>query len=492
MAIVKIKKGVYKNTKTGATGAKETVRTPDAPKPGDVVSAGGKNIRYGSPAHERAVASGAEIGGKIYGTARPSNQRNIIQTTTAARQQARENGVRLDNRLTQGAATAAQPSSVSVTRDLDNGDGTRTVEYSDGTRARVTATKNDDGSETYKEVTDLTAAPASGGEAAPPADPFNISGKVSEIQRKGQQRIKEITGTLDRIALQSNAATNNLIRGIKQTFQGRIQSMQDSNKRLMAAKEQMGIREGRSRYASVLQAGILTGEEIEGIGRIAELEGEMFTLIAQAEQARAKDQLTAFNTRMNMLDDIEDRMQTEIQNLYKNMLDFERERREREKFELEKEQKSLEMQLDRSERSAPALAKRISEFSTADEKAAFVREYARLSGIDEDILLSDIEVAADEDQKRTLDMENVRNAMKNRDSQTAISAKNAATSAWNASISNQRLNLERQRYAFDPSDAQREEVGKYLSKFGTDEDSAKAASDPDFFWFILDKAQNEI
>lgn len=46
----------------------------------------------------------------------------------------------------------APTNSVNIVKDIDNGDGTRTVSYSDGTTGRVQVTKNMDGSESYTDL----------------------------------------------------------------------------------------------------------------------------------------------------------------------------------------------------------------------------------------------------------------------------------------------------------------------------------------------------
>lgn len=400
--------------KAGSPLVAPVAQKPMAPR--TTVSANGKNIKTDSPAYDEAVAAGHVISDKIQGTVRPANQRNIQQTTTQSRMQAQQNGTKLDARYARTTPEAANESSVSVVSDFDNADGTRTVKYSDGQSRIMTVTKNGDGSESYREV--------SGGSTSQPdnSDPYGLTSKVKGIQSESAKRIKEITGTLDRLAREQDSATTSLIEGIKSTYRARVEGMAEANSRRLAIKDQIGIREGRARYAPGVQAGILSDEEVQGHERIAELEGQMFTLIAQAEQARTTNKLTMFNTRMDKLEKVEDRMKTEIQNLYTNALAQEKNLREARKAEIDMQKTELDMVLDKSERAAPGIITAMSELKTTEEKTKFLEEYSRRSGIPTDVLLGDIETANRKAQKADLEIENIRNQISNRNANTGIAA----------------------------------------------------------------------
>lgn len=54
------------------------------------------------------------------------------------------------------SSIVAPANSVNIVKDIDNGDGTRTVTYSDGTTGKVSVTKNADGTESYTDITGRT------------------------------------------------------------------------------------------------------------------------------------------------------------------------------------------------------------------------------------------------------------------------------------------------------------------------------------------------
>lgn len=406
----------------------------------------------------------------------PNYQQPVQQTTTQMRTAANENGAKLDGLLTNitGASQAqkANPSQVSVVRDVDNGDGTRTVTYSDGKTARVTSTKNNDGTETYKEMT--------------PQDAVNYDRDtgIETAVAKNKSRVDYANTTLDSIRSMANASTNALIDSIKKTYQAKIALMEDSNKRIYAAKEQSGIRSGRAKYTSDTNADILGQEEQQGIARISELEGNMLTLIAQAEQARTDKDLDIFNQRMKDLNDADSTLQTEVQNLRKNAFDSLQEMRLKDKADSDIQKQQQDMMLDKSKRAAPALLSSLAQFSTPADQAAFIIAYADKAGIDPTVLLGDIQAASQADAKSKLDIENIKNQIANRDRSTAISQQNADTSRRNS-------NANLAGYGFETTPDQRAKVEAYIGKNLTKDDLAAARKDSTYFYTLLSEAEGE-
>lgn len=399
-------------------------------------------------------------------------KQSVQQTTTGMRTQAAVNSSKLDAELARlgisGLAKGSQDEgqkTVSVVRDLDNGDGTRTVTYSDGITARVQATKNQDGTESYKEL-----SPSEGVE-------YDESRDIGLAEESAQKRVQYANQTLDSIQGRLGIATDALIESIKATYGARIQEMKDTNKRILQTKKQAGYRSGRAKYVSGVQAGILTDEEQAGIARVSDLEGKMLTLIAEAEQARSDKDLEVFNIRMKELNSASDDLRTAVQDIHKRAGDELKRIQDASKAQADKEKADFEMQLDRSERAAPALSDAIARLNTPEEQYALLAAYAEKTGVEPDILLGDIEEYTSANEKKNLDIENIRNQIANRNASTAIAS--------------ERLALDKKKAEFSPTADQKAKVGKYLAKNGTDEDTAKAQDDPDFFYFILGKAEDE-
>lgn len=416
----------------------------------------------------------------------PVTTPQVQQTTTSMRTQANEYSSKLDTHLSRVSPAqegTGQNNSVTVTRDQDNGDGTRSVTYSDGKTARVQATKNDDGTESYKELD-----PKEGIK-------YDYDRGVSESRDRQAQRVQYVTDTLDSLAERSNSSTKALIDSTKKTYEARIKLMEESNKRVLGAKKQLGIRSGRSKYVSDVQADIISDEENKGTARIASLEGQMLSLIAQAENARDDKDLEIFNKRMDELDKTDKQMQLEVQNLHKVAQDKLKQMQDEDKADLDQRKGELQMQLDTSKRAAPSLAKTMAQFKSDEQKASFIEAYAEKTGIPPEILLGDIEESVQDDQKAALDLQNIRNSIDTRN-------RNADTSERNANIAERRLANDEEKNKFTPSSDEKGLVGTYLASdagkkaiFGegvnvTAEDFQAIMSDPQTFYYVLGLAKD--
>lgn len=405
----------------------------------------------------------------------------VQQTTTALRQAAVTNGQKLDNKI---AITAPKPpvqldpreqngglsntgantnvnqtnpgtpqlpasgSGAAATGTTDNGDGTLTVNYADGTTARVKASANGDGSQSYSAL-----SPEAGVK-------YDTDQAISGAKAKAQTQVDQANTTLDQIKQQSDSATQALIQSIQQTYGARITLMEDTNNRTLAAKTQEGMRSGRARYASGLQEGILTDEEQKGIGRVGQLQGEMLSLIQQAQSAQTDKDLALFNDRMNELDKIDTHLQTEVQNLQKNSFDQLKQMQDAQTAAINNAKTQQGMALDRAKAAAPGLADQLSQFTDPAQQAAFLQEYSTQSGIPTDVLMGEIKTAAQANDKSTLDLENIQNEIQNRDAATNISARNSDISARNSDISARNsdisagnLSVSEQRLALDKDTA---------------------------------------
>lgn len=386
----------------------------------------------------------------------------VQQTTTSMRTTAAQNSAALDATIA-GLGTGQQPSDtsngqVNIVRDQDNGDGTRTVTYSDGKTARVSATTNADGTQSYKELSpeeDIKSEETRGIEAA-----------LADFKKNSAFAKQQ----LDSIRNMSTAATNALIDSINQMFSAEIAEMEDTNRRILRTKQSAGIRSGRARYTAETHTGVLTDEMQKGIMRVTNLKAQMLNAIAKAEQARADKDLELFNAEFEKMDKLKKDLSTEVQNIHQRALAGLKELRDQKKAELDAEKTQLDINLDKSERAAPAIAKQLAGFKSIQEKTAFLTEYASITGIPLDILMGDVETYLTEKEKADLDIANVKNMIYNR---------------------NRSEDRQQRESTFNPSTDERALVGKYLAKNGTDEEVELAKTDSDFFYFILSKAEAE-
>ena len=356
--------------------------------------------------------------------------RSIQQSTTANRIQTQKNSANFDNILANQQNTNLAKSN----------------------EASTTTTEDPNKKDNLSDMFDTTSG---------------VGQRISNIQSNAESRVNEINSTFDRISGQMDAATNSLISSIREIYGARIEDLKDSNKRLLASKEQLGIRSGRERYMSNIQSGILTDEEQSGIMRVSKLEGEMLGMIAKTEQARADNDYKMFNSNFDRVNEIYSEMKTEIQNTYNTAIKVEEERRQARAAEIKAQTDEFDQMLDKSERSAPAVASALSKFTNDADKTAFLQAYAKKTGIDIDVLIGDVEKSMGEQQKNQLNLENIKNQISNR---------------------NRSQGLAEEKYNFNPSTDERSKVQRYLAKNGDDNDIARARTDQTFFYWVLDQA----
>ncbi len=267
-----------------------------------------------------------------------------------------------------------------------------------------------------------------------------LDAQIQSIQDAGKQQIADIQTRLDGIAKSQGGATANLISSINQIYSARISAMEKSNEGMLKTKTALGQRGGRERYTPMLNASILTDEEMQGHERVAKLEGEMLQLVASAQQAQADNDYKNFNAQYDRIEAVQKDMTNQIMDLHKKAVDEENARLAREKAARDEQKANLESMLKLSEKSAPALAAKLDSFSTPEEQSAFITEYAKIQGIDPMVLFSDVETALTAQQKAAMDLERTQNLI-----QTSIQSAN--TASYNATTSRQNADLATQKKA---------------------------------------------
>jgi LysM repeat protein len=236
----------------------------------------------------------------------------------------------------------------------------------------------------------------------------NDTADKTAIYNNFKSEIEMANNIFEATKLTSSASTQALIDSIKAKYAVRVTQMEDTNKRSLAAKETMGYRSGRARYASLIQEGILTGEELDGQQRISALHAEELTLIAQAEKAQSDLEMELLDRHMTKLSDIQDRKVAELQNLSKLAIDRERLALDKIKQERDISKQDEEMMYKRSEQVSSAMVDSFDALKTNKARADFIAKMAEKQGVDPDVLLSDVNQALIDKKKATLELENIR------------------------------------------------------------------------------------
>lgn len=338
----------------------------------------------------------------------------VQQTSTTTRQTATQNATTLAGHMaTLAAANGANdaagstPASLNVVKDMDNGDGTRTVTYSNGDSARVQATRNPDGTESYKEVTDDSSI-------APDA----VTGQINDAKAYAAKQVDFVNKTLDGLTAGSDAASQMMIQQIKAFYAAKAGEMEDSNSRILAGKTEAGLRNGDARYASDVNNGILTDEQQQGILRLADLQSQALQAISAAQKAQNDEDLTLFNDKMEKIKTINDDLATTISNLHKSVTDQQKQDLETANTQLNMKKTSLDIQTSQAKAAAPALVQELGSMGSADDKASLIQETATQLGIDPMVLYGEVESASQANDKANLDLENTRSLIASRNKTT--------------------------------------------------------------------------
>lgn len=427
-------------------------------------SQGGKVISTGT-----ADSAALNYGYKAPASAAPSTTTTsttpaVQQTTTALRTAATQNSDALNTKLTQTNANNGNTNTNSTTTTVGpnagkpgydaNGNpldasGLQVARLNGGTYT------GQDNNLYYKfDGSPATNAPATstsgttGGTAGSTTPGVNADGSydlttdagikakltsdVATANQTAQAQVTSANSTLDGISASSNASTQALIASIQSTFQASMQAMARTNQNILDAKTQSGIRSGITRYASGVQTSILTDEMQQGISRIATLNGQMLTAVAQAEQAQTAEDLTIFNDRMDQVNKIDTDLQNEVQNLQTTAMANLNQLQTAATNQANLQKQQQQEQLDMSTRVAPAVASQLASYTTPQAQADFLQEYSKQSGIPIDLLMGDVSAYSDTQTKNKLDLENVQNEIDNRNQQTQISQENADTAASKA------------------------------------------------------------
>lgn len=359
-----------------------------------------------------------------------------MQTTSSMRATAATNATKLSGMIgNQASTTGSSGGNYTAT----NADGSTTT-YVNGVPTTTPAgTGNGSGSGSGSgSGTDTgggTADDGSGADTATtstdgdPSDPNSIAGQVSALKSAATAKIASITTSLQGLQATADASSNALIQSTVAMFQSRITDMEQTNSADDQVTTQEGIRTGRARYAPVLQAGILSGEEQAGAQKITDLNNQMLQTVAQAEQAQNAGDLKSFNDLMDETDKINSDLNTSIVALHTAALNQQKEIDAQKTAQFTQASTTLKNNLATSKAAAPALVSQLAALTDPSAKADLIQQTATQLGVDPSVLLGEVTDAASTDEKNSLDIENIKSEMQSR----ADSDSRAATKAGSSS-----------------------------------------------------------
>lgn len=322
---------------------------------------------------------------------------SVIQTTDAQRAQTQTRSTNLNTMLTASNTPTDRINGISQNPNVPNSDGTAygTKPGQGGTGGGSTGATGDQNNNNGNQnngsgdSTDPTSKNGTTG------DPFaDIKSRISDIQATGLSQITEIKSTLEGIKNTADAGTLALINSLQAIYASREASVTDSYNRLGAKLQGEGFRNGLARYAPDQEAGVMTNNEVQGQMKIAQLQGEMMSQIAKAQQAQTDNDTKLFNDEYDKIDAIQKDMNTAVQGLYKEAVDKQNADTKAKQLSQKTDQTTLDNGMKTSQRIAPAIADALNQFTNQKDKDDFINKIATQYGIDPNVLRGDISTAA--------------------------------------------------------------------------------------------------
>jgi len=217
-------------------------------------------------------------------------------------------------------------------------------------------------------------------------------------------REKERTALFDSLKTTSDTAHAQLLDSIKATFQVRREKMKDINSRYLALKTNEGFSGGQARYMSDINNGVLQDEELQGETRLAEIDAQEKSLVAQAVQAKTAKDFELATKKLDEIDKLQKEKQDTIQKVYKAAVDYNKALDDQAKELRLKEKDQFEMATKSLTASAPALVKSYDSLKTVKEKQAFITAMAKKLGVGEEVVMGAMEDQRTQNTKETADI----------------------------------------------------------------------------------------
>jgi len=146
-------------------------------------------------------------------------------------------------------------------------------------------------------------------------DSLKIENQLTEINKGMEAALQENIAQIDSFSQRMDEASQGQIAAIKAQFAIRKAQMADLNKRTLRGQTLLGVRSGRQRFAAEIQTGILAAEESAGIARLAELDAQEQSLIAEAESANTSEQFGVLNAKMGQIAKLQDKKRQAVLDL---------------------------------------------------------------------------------------------------------------------------------------------------------------------------------
>jgi len=214
-----------------------------------------------------------------------------------------------------------------------------------------------------------------------------------------------------------------LISSIEKKYEARRLKMQDLNSRMLEGKRIAGISAGRSRYAPGMEEGVLSTAELDGQARLAEIDAEELSLIAQAKQARDEASYNAFVQSMDRMDALAKEKLDVITKLHENAVAQDKALEDKRKTQFSESQTLQQNSLKLADSLAPSVSEVLKGLKSQEEKTAYLTDVGKKYGVDAEILMSSIGEYETGATKDALDVKNIESQIASRQAGDALEAR---------------------------------------------------------------------
>jgi len=247
--------------------------------------------------------------------------------------------------------------------------------------------------------------------------------EVANANDEINKEFDSVISELDTLRTTLSGASQALVDSIKASYAIRKDQTRDVNKRALEGLRILGIRSGRSRFAGEIQTSILSSEERAGIARLAQLDAEESSLIAQAEVAAAEKDFELLNAKMNLIGEKRQAKADQAEALRKMTKDAEEFALKKAEFDLKFNESLAEQERDFiDDVSLSVLDQALNDDGTINEK--FLDTFATNNGLDPDKLKSSVLEQMNDLTRKGLDIENIKSQIESRKNQDRINAEN--------------------------------------------------------------------
>jgi hypothetical protein len=155
---------------------------------------------------------------------------------------------------------------------------------------------------------------------------------------------------------------------------------------------------------SDINNGVLQDEELQGETRLAEIDAQEKSLVAQAVQAKTSKDFELATKKLDEIDQLQKEKQDTIQKVYKAAVDYNKALDDQAKELRQKEKDQFDMATKSLNTSAPALVKAYDSLKTDQARKDFITNMSKKLGVGAEVIIGAMEDQRTQNRKDTADI----------------------------------------------------------------------------------------